>query len=170
MGMVKHLPPHPSICSLLGDTSYDLHQLYIATSLTLCLKTPAGCWNESHFLSVGGEGRIAEGKAFTLACSHYCAASDGCAWELQLTQVLPFIFTCKSVSACRKYCCQSFPAPPPFHHSLPLISAWSDCSPPGQILQQHFTSTFGTSTQQHPSGAYGGLLGGSWLREENHGH
>lgn len=146
--VVKHLPPSPSICPLLGATSYDLHQFYAATSLT-----PAGCQNESHFLSLGSQDRVAGGKVFTLVCSQYQAASAGCAWELQSVQMPPFIFICESVSACRKYCCQSFPALPPFHHSLPLTAAQSDCKLPGRILQQHFTPTFGKSTHQHPSGA-----------------
>lgn len=44
------LPP-PSICPLLWATSYDLYQLYAATSLSTCLETWAACQNESHLLS-----------------------------------------------------------------------------------------------------------------------
>lgn len=71
-------------------------------------------------------------------CSWYQVVSTGCLWELQLIQVLPFIFICKSVPTCRKYCCHSFPALLPFHLSLPLTTAQSDCSAP----RSDFTAAF----------------------------
>lgn len=61
VGKVFSLPA--SIISLLGATSHDLHQLYIATSLTLCLKRTPGCQNESHVLSIGSQDRVVERKA-----------------------------------------------------------------------------------------------------------